>query len=170
MNRTLLAVARRLFPRRLKRLFKRVYDPNQTLPHPDSLSFAVPRSLGSSVPRPSASVIVVTWNSLPYTRACLASLPRSEYEELIIVDNASTDGTVEYLKQLSDARVIFNERNEGFPAAVNRGVKAAASLPQSKRVIVLLNNDTIVPAGTLSRLASHALDEEVGLVVAVTNF
>jgi GT2 family glycosyltransferase len=165
MKRTLLAVARRLLPRRLKRLFKRVYDPNQTLPHPDQLVFSVPRFLGSSVPRASVSVIVVTWNSLPYTRACLASLPPSELAELIVVDNGSVDGTVDYLKQLAGARVIFNECNVGFPAAVNRGLAAAEG-----NVIVLLNNDTIVPAGTLSRLARHALDETIGLVVAATNF
>lgn len=157
MKRLLLAAARFLLPRRVKRALKRLYDPNQLLPHPDKLPLPAPRSAGGNV-----SIIVVTWNALPYTRLCLATLPMDA--DLIVVDNASTDGTVPFLKQLPHARVIFNERNEGFPAAVNRALAVARG-----EVILLLNNDTVVPDGTIARLVKHALEPEIGLVVAVTN-
>ncbi|HVR37508.1 MAG TPA: glycosyltransferase family 2 protein [Thermoanaerobaculia bacterium] len=108
-----------------------------------------------------ATVVMVTHNALEYTRACLTSLGDTD---IVVVDNASTDGTLEFLRERG-VHVIANEHNEGFPAAVNRGVDATHA-----NVIVLLNNDTIVPPGTLTRLVRHALVPEIGIVVASTNY
>jgi len=168
MKRPLLAAARALLPRRLKRLLKRLFDPNQTLPHPSLLTFGV-RQREVARDLPLTSIILTTWNALAYTRICLDSALQTALPdfEIVIVDNASTDGTIDFLGALHDPRirVILNDHNAGFPAAVNRGLAVARG-----NVIVLLNNDTIVPEGTLPRLVRHALDPEVGLVVAVTNF
>jgi GT2 family glycosyltransferase len=169
MKRTLLAAARAVLPRRFKRYLKRFFDPNQSLPHPSLLQLPPPPPPNPHPPTPLTSIILTTWNALPYTRICLASILQTSLPnyEIVIVDNATTAGTIDFLRSLRDPRirVIFNERNEGFPAAVNRGLGAARG-----EVVVLLNNDTIVPPDTLPRLVRHALVDEVGLVVAVTNF
>jgi GT2 family glycosyltransferase len=121
---------------------------------------------------PRASIVIVTYNNLVYTRLCLESiLKNTDYinYEVIIVDNNSTDGTCDYLGLMTDRfpnlHVIFNESNHGFARANNQGLAQA-----SGEYFILLNNDTIVPSGWLSRLLRHLLDLQVGLVGPVTNF
>jgi 2-polyprenyl-3-methyl-5-hydroxy-6-metoxy-1,4-benzoquinol methylase len=114
------------------------------------------------------SIVLVTHNQLGYTRQCLASigLVTDEPYELIVVDNASTDGTVEYLRACPDVRLIENDQNRGFPAAANQGIAASRG-----RQIVLLNNDTLVTTGWLRRLlAALHEDQAVGLVGPCTNY
>jgi GT2 family glycosyltransferase len=116
------------------------------------------------------SIIVVTYNSLAFTRLCLASVldDASVAAEVIVVDNASTDGTVEFLQHLARVdrrvRIILNSHNAGFAAANNQGL-AIASAP----ILVLLNNDTIVSPGWLLRMESHLADRTVGMVGPVSN-
>jgi GT2 family glycosyltransferase len=87
---------------------------------------------------------------------------------LIVVDNASGDGTRSYLARLADTdarvRVLFNARNMGFAAACNQGLALAMG-----EHLVLLNNDTMVPPGWLEPLLSQLREREVGLVGPVTN-
>ncbi len=113
------------------------------------------------------SIIIVTHNQLDYTRQCLDSLRRltDEPYELILVDNASTDGTVEFLSSLPAAKLIVNDENRGFPAAVNQGIAAAGGSQ-----ILLLNNDTILTTGWLGTLlgALHR-DPMIGLVGPCSN-
>ena len=73
--------------------------------------------------------VVVNFNGLADTRACLASLRSCGIKDLriIVIDNASTDGSAEALKQETDAQRIANDRNLGFGAAVNQG-----SAPRSR--------------------------------------
>jgi GT2 family glycosyltransferase len=117
--------------------------------------------------RTRVSVVVVTRDGLPFTRLCLENLLAEELE-VIVVDNASTDGTPRYLQALSarDRRVtiVLNEENVGFPAAVNSAVSRARG-----EVLVLLNNDTIVPPGSLERLVGRLDDDTIGAVGPVTN-
>ncbi len=121
---------------------------------------------------PKMSIVVLTYNNLDYTKACIQSIVKwTAYPnyELIIVDNASTDGTPDYLqafaKNFSQVKLILNERNMGFAAGNNVGIKAS-----SGDYIVLLNNDTIVSRGWLSRILYHfRSDEKCGVVGAVTN-
>jgi O-antigen biosynthesis protein len=113
------------------------------------------------------SIIIVTFNQLEYTRQCVESirLMTDEPYELIFVDNASTDGTVDYLKSLAGATVIENAENRGFPAAVNQGIIAATG-----RSILLLNNDTIVTTGWLRRLlVALDSDPKIGLAGPCSN-
>lgn len=96
------------------------------------------------------SVIVLTWNGLEYTRRCIESiLQRSTHTrfDVIVVDNGSSDGTVEYLKSVKGIKVIENGVNLGFVRGMNVGIK---STPND---VVLMNNDTeIVQPDWLERL------------------
>ncbi len=120
---------------------------------------------------PLVSIIVVTFGGLPLTRRCLESLLAGETWprfEILVVDNASPDGTADYLLSLTDprVRVFLQERNLGFPAANNVGIREARG-----EIIVLLNNDTVVPPGMIGRIVRPLLrDLSVGLVCPTTNF
>ncbi|MBC8492492.1 MAG: methyltransferase domain-containing protein [Chloroflexi bacterium] len=121
---------------------------------------------------PRASIIMVTYDNLELTRHCLSSLYQCTLYpnwELIIVDNGSTDGTQDYLSTLSEyfdhVRVIYNQDNVGFPRATNQGLQTS-----SGEYFVLLNNDTVVTRGWLTRLLRHfERDPFIGLVGPMTN-
>ena len=120
---------------------------------------------------PEASIVVVSYGTLTVTRLCLETvLAHTEPPslELIVVDNGSTDGSLEYLLELagrdSRVRLVANSKNVGFPAACNQGLALAHG-----GLLVLLNNDTMVPPGWLARLAAHLDDPGTGLVGPVTN-
>ena len=117
------------------------------------------------------SIIVVTFNGLVFSKLSLGTLlanTRYPDYEVIIVDNASTDGTADCLRELAarnpHVRVIFNGQNAGFAAANNQGLAAA-----SGDVFVLLNNDTMVAPGWLDRLIEPLTDAQIGAVGPVTN-
>jgi len=121
---------------------------------------------------PRASLIVVAYNNLALTRLCIESILRhTEYHnyEIIVVDNNSSDGTQSYLRRLADehsrVRILLNSENEGFARANNQGVAMSTG-----QYLVLLNNDTVVPPGWLSRLLRYLQDPGVGMVGPVTNF
>jgi GT2 family glycosyltransferase len=121
--------------------------------------------------RHDASIIVVAPDGLVFTRLCVESvlLDPEDYDlELLVVDNGSTDGTREYLAALSErdsrVRVLRNEDDRGFGVAVNQGLEVAVG-----EVLVVLNNDTIVPPGWLSRLVPHLERPMIGLVGPTTN-
>ncbi len=121
---------------------------------------------------PQISIIVLTYNNLDYTKACINSIVEwTAYPnyELIIVDNASSDGTPEYLKRFASlhpqTKVIVNSQNLGFAVGNNVGLKNAKG-----DYFVLLNNDTIVSRGWLSRIMAHFYkNSSLGVVGAVTN-
>jgi GT2 family glycosyltransferase len=91
--------------------------------------------------RAQVAIIILTFNGLDYTRACLESLnmhtPFGDGAQVIVVDNGSTDGTVEYLRKLEWITLIENGQNLGFVRGNNVGIRAAPA--QSD--ILLLNND-----------------------------
>lgn len=130
------------------------------------------KQIGLPVNAPFASVIVVTYNNVDLTRACLDSLERyTDYPafEIIVVDNASSDGSQEYLSQWVDAgprrQLILNETNDGFAAANNQGLAAAHG-----DYLVLLNNDTHVTPGWLGTLIAHLRrNPDIGLLGPITN-
>jgi len=126
----------------------------------------------SSLEDPKVSVVVVTYNNLDFTRACLASLDaQTDYEnmEIIVVDNASSDNSAEYLAQwvtgASNRKLILNDDNRGFAAANNQGLVMATG-----SYLVLLNNDTYVTPGWVRTLLKHLQrDATIGLIGPVTN-
>lgn len=125
---------------------------------------------------PRVSVVVLTYNNLAFTQACLHSVEaHSDYRnlEVIVVDNASSDGSVEYLRSWAaepsaaghERRLILNQDNLGFAAGNNVGLAAATG-----EVLVMLNNDTFVTPGWVRTLRAHLLrDGSLGLVGPVTN-
>lgn len=85
-------------------------------------------------------ILIVVHNQLDYTKQCIDSIRNNTQKYKIYVwDNASTDGTKEYLKKQNDVIVHINDKNEGFIKPNNY----LASLGNSP-YIILLNNDTIV--------------------------
>jgi GT2 family glycosyltransferase len=118
-----------------------------------------------------ASVVIPVHDNLEGTRRCLESLfQHTSYPnyEVVVMDNGSRDATPAFLERLrrseSRLRVIRHARILGFAAAANRGLRAARG-----RVLVLLNNDTVVTPGWLGGLIAHLLDPRVGAVGPVTN-
>jgi GT2 family glycosyltransferase/glycosyltransferase involved in cell wall biosynthesis len=121
---------------------------------------------------PRVSVVIVTYNNLALNKQCVESLFEGTSWpnlEVFAVDNASTDGTAEWLAEAGDRfpglKVILNDRNRGFAAANNQGLREATG-----DVLVLLNNDTVVPRGWLAALVRHlATDATIGLIGPVSN-
>ena len=114
---------------------------------------------------PLVSVVVLTWNGLEYTKPCLRSVLRNTKPsdaEVVVVDNGSTDGTVEYLRSVEGIITLFNEENLGFV----RGNNAALRHIDSDRDVILLNNDTeIDDRAWISKLQATAYaSESVGVV------
>ncbi|PYP88717.1 MAG: glycosyl transferase family 1 [Blastocatellia bacterium AA13] len=121
---------------------------------------------------PRTSIILVTYNNVALTRLCIESIIRNtEYPnyEIIVVDNNSADGTSNYVRFMAghhrNIRVIQNRSNEGFARATNQGIATAAG-----EYIVLLNNDTVVTPGWLTRLLRHLKSAKIGMVGPLTNF
>lgn len=109
------------------------------------------------------SIIILTFNNLVLNKKCIDSiLKNTEGDfEIIIVDNASSDDTVDYLRSLTDSRIkaIFNKKNLGFSKGNNIGAKEA-----SGNILVFLNNDTEVKEGWLKPLLKQLQKERVGIV------
>lgn len=96
----------------------------------------------------STSIIIVTYQSARYIEACLKSVLLNAPSEVIVVDNASTDGTVDFVKtNFPSVKVIIDEENIGYGSAVNKGVAAC-----SGEIAVILNPDTKVEFDWLTKL------------------
>jgi len=109
--------------------------------------------------RMEISVIVVNWNRRELLRACLASLAAQEgvEYEVLVVDNGSTDGSVELAREMG-AEVIANAENRGFCAANNQGIQLARG-----RLIALLNNDAEAEPAWLLSLQHAFTSADVGM-------
>jgi len=108
-----------------------------------------------------ASVIVLSWNGMDYLEDCLNAVLSQDYPdfEVIVVDNGSTDGSADFVAQhFPRVRLICNERNLGFAAGNNVGLRAAVG-----DVLVLLNQDTVVRTGWLTALVKALKDKAVGV-------
>jgi GT2 family glycosyltransferase len=125
------------------------------------------RSLQSEIRNPQCaiSVVVTTYNSMRTIGPCVQSVLRNLglFDELILVDNASRDGTQEVLRQIAEVdprvKVVLNNKNLGFSGGTNAGIRAS-----SGEFVVLLNPDTEVTPGWLARLRAHFADPKVAAV------
>jgi len=110
------------------------------------------------------SIIIPVYNRLDFTQKCLESIFQfgSKYDfEIIVVDNASTDGTKEFLENLKEKIVFINNKeNLGFAKACNLGAKKAQG-----EYLLFLNNDTIVTKNWMDILISE-LDENPEIAIA----
>lgn len=112
--------------------------------------------------QPLVSAILVSWNVRDALERAIQALLQSSGVpfEIIVVDNASTDGTAAMLRTQKNVTVLINDRNIGFATAVNRGVQHA-----SGRYIVLVNSDVEVFPDTLLRAAEILKeDEQIGVL------
>ena len=101
---------------------------------------------------PRISVIIVNFNGLPYIDTCLGSVLQQDFAgyEVIFVDNASTDGSADMVKnEFQSVRVIRNKQNIGFSAGNNIGIRHACG-----DYVLLLNSDTEVGPGTMQAMLS----------------
>ena len=92
---------------------------------------------------------IAAWKeaSLPLV---LAEMPADLVNEVVVVDNGSTDGTAEFLEKQADVRLIKNLENLGAPKARNQGIEAA-----SGDQLVFMDNDVMVSPGWLGRMLYH---------------
>lgn len=117
----------------------------------------------------SYSIILLTYNKLEYTKICIESIRkynRGKNYEIIVVDNNSTDGTREWLREQKDIKSILNDENKGFPAGCNQGIKIA----EKDNDILLLNNDTVIMPNSIFNLRMGLYsDKKVGAAGPVSN-
>jgi GT2 family glycosyltransferase len=92
--------------------------------------------------RRRVAVVVLTWNALAHTKACIDALAATDHPawRLIVVDNGSTDGTVDWLRSQGWFEALANPKNLGFTKGCNLGI--ARTTPDED--VVLLNNDLVV--------------------------
>ncbi|MBU3093782.1 glycosyltransferase [Clostridium sp. CM028] len=115
------------------------------------------------------SIIILTYNNLIYNHKCVDSIRKYTKEntyEIIVVDNNSTDGTREWLKDQKDIKSILNDENVGFPKGCNIGIAASGK----ENDILFLNNDTVVTPRWLDNLKICLYsDDKVGATSSITN-
>jgi len=89
--------------------------------------------------KPLVSIVIVNYNGKQYLKTCLKYVLKSKYPrfEIIVVDNGSSDGSVEYIKKIPKIKFVLNKKNMGPSFARNAGVKIAQG-----KYIAFLDNDT----------------------------
>ncbi|CAM3138454.1 glycosyltransferase family 2 protein [Paenibacillus lupini] len=113
------------------------------------------------------SIIIPTYNSLSLLRRTVESIRKHTQEdyELIVIDNGSTDGTLEFLKQ-QHIITISLPLNTGFPTACNWGLRLARG-----EWLLLLNNDVLVTPEWLTRMhRTYKADPHIGIIGPMTNY
>lgn len=104
------------------------------------------------------SVIIINWNGVGHLKKCLPSLIKQNYKnfELILVDNASKDDSVVFVKKIFPAaKIIINPKNLGFSEANNVGYRVAKG-----DYVLFLNNDTEVTTNFLTELITNIRDDK----------
>src|ERR1700758_3876675 len=109
------------------------------------------------------SVTIVTYNSGRFIKRCLESVLAQRYPntEIIIVDNASTDGTIDILEQFVDrCRVVYNDENIGFAAAQNQAIRISGG-----EWVLTLNPDVLLLPNFIQALVDAGqFDARIGTV------
>jgi len=113
---------------------------------------------------PEISIIIVSWNVRAHVQRCLQALPAAMGDapyEIILVDNASSDGTTALVRaQFPDVRLVANDRNLLYTAAANQGLALVRG-----RYALLLNPDVLPHPGSIARLIRYAeANREAGLL------
>ncbi|MGP1574295.1 glycosyltransferase, partial [Selenomonas sp.] len=114
------------------------------------------------------SIIILSYNTLELLQLCIASIrefTEAGTYEIIVVENASKDGSIEWLKAQTGLTCIYNEENQGFPGGCNQGLEIAVGTE-----LLLLNSDTVVTKDWLKNLRFALYSSpKVGAVSCVTN-
>ncbi len=104
---------------------------------------------------PKVSVVIPHYNGASYIRGCLQSVQASGWAnyEIIVVDDASEDESLTIIRnEFPTVKVMRNEKNMGFAASCNRGIREAGG-----RIIILLNQDTIVGPDFIEQMAKQLM-------------
>jgi GT2 family glycosyltransferase len=111
--------------------------------------------------RTKVAIVIPVFNQLHYTRQCLDSLNRAGVadDQIIIVNNASTDGTAEFLAARPQIRTINNAENRGCGFAWTQGAKLSDQI-----WTIVMNNDVLVPPGCIEGLISFAEENQRDVV------
>ena len=108
--------------------------------------------------KPSVTVIVLNWNGKDLTIECLESLKQVNYSNfnILVVDNGSTDGSVELLKEkFPEVSILVLEKNLGYAGGNNRGFNSLKT--DQPEFVIFLNNDTIVDENFIEPLVKQLL-------------
>jgi GT2 family glycosyltransferase len=136
----------------------------------DDVNTKINGLLSEGVSVPGTSIVILSYNTLDFTRQCLESIKNTislDRCQVIVVDNASEDGSVDYLRGLDWITLVENHENRGFPGGCNDGI--AASEPGND--IYLLNSDTILLPNSLFWLKMGLYEsEKVGSTGSMSNF
>lgn len=110
---------------------------------------------------PKFSIVILTHNRLDVTQECINSILRHTADfELIIVDNASSDGTVEWLNnRVPNAKIIRNEKNLGVPIARNQGIRETTT-----DYVIMMDNDVVVKDGWFRDLFNAMNQQKADIV------
>ena len=126
---------------------------------------------------PRVLVVVVNYNTTELARRCLESVARDLADvewDAIVVDNGSADGTIAQLQGIPEVRLLANERNVGFGAAVNQAMRALrkeretegdAEGPENAALLLILNPDCQLQPGAFRALV-EALDTHPECAIA----
>jgi GT2 family glycosyltransferase len=115
---------------------------------------------------PDLSILIINWNTHDLLANCLEAIQQNQEGldvEVIVVDNASTDGSQEMVQnRFPDVKLLENQENLGFARANNQGLRKSFG-----RYIMLLNSDTLLQPGALLAMVSFMdLHLNVGIVGA----
>src|SRR5262245_26393707 len=111
------------------------------------------------------STVVVNWNSASLLEQCLKSvdahMPSAFESEVIVVDNGSSDGSIEMVRETFPAvNLLVNEKNEGYQRANNRGISATTG-----DIILLLNADAMLESGAVDAMHARLVDDPRNAIV-----
>ena len=112
--------------------------------------------MAASDTMPDVTVVVVTWNALPWLEKCLESV---RGRDVVVVDHGSTDGTVQFVRERFPDVLVVRQDNRGMGGGNNAGMRLARG-----RYFLLLNSDAWVVGDSLERLVRFA-DEHPGAAV-----
>jgi GT2 family glycosyltransferase len=121
----------------------------------------VPPSAAARSGQPTVSALIVSWNSLSLIKSCLESLGKQTLppQQVVVVDNGSTDGSVDWLREQPDLELIESKTNLGFAAANNLGLTASRG-----SAVLCLNPDVVLDPGYIELCLGHLARPDVGSV------
>lgn len=111
---------------------------------------------------PVVDLVIINYNTVSYLRQCIQSIRENTLYpyRLIVVDNGSCDGSVDYLRRLPHLHLIENAQNVGYAKACNQGILAGRG-----EYVVILNTDIKVTRGWLNRMVQYAgSDHRIGVI------
>jgi GT2 family glycosyltransferase len=131
----------------------------------DSTSALSPRSTTETAGQPKVAIVILNWNDVQATMACLDAVHATDYGNysIIVVDNGSSDGSAACLREVETIDLITNHTNLGYAGGANVGIDRAMRMGAD--YIWLLNSDAITLPDVLGRLVAEAeADPRLGLV------